>query len=98
MTPEPPPAQTIPPARAAPRGPHWVAAWWVWLRHDLPMILCLMLAATLVILPVLANPRTQIIGWYGDNVQFVYVTGWMSQALLLGESPFVDPRLNYPAI
>jgi len=96
MPPEQPPAPPIPHALVGPRGPHWGAALLAWLRHDLPIILCLMCAATLVILPVLANPRTQIIGWYGDNVQFVYVTGWMSQALLLGESPFVDPRLNYP--
>lgn len=46
--------------------------------------------------PVALAPRTTVIGWLGDNVQYVYAVGWMAQALLLGHSPFIDPRMNYP--
>jgi hypothetical protein len=55
-----------------------------------------MLLALVVIHPVVQDPRAQIIGWPGDNMQHVYITGWMGQALLQAQSPFVDPRLNYP--
>lgn len=90
--------QLMPPASppAMPALAHWRTHLLAWLRGDLPIIVCLMLAALLVLLPVLDNPRSEVIGWQGDNVQFVYITGWMGQAVLLGESPFVDPRLNFP--
>jgi hypothetical protein len=60
------------------------------------VLLWFMLLALGIMHPVLQDPQARIIGWYGDNVQHTYITGWMGQALLLGESPFVDPRLNYP--
>lgn len=60
-------------------------------------MLALALAALALCWPLLAAPRTRIIGApAGDNVQYVYMTGWAGQALLLGQSPLVDPRLNYP--
>lgn len=37
-----------------------------------------------------------MLGWPGDNVQYVYMTGWVGQSLLQGQSPFIDPHLNYP--
>jgi len=69
----------------------------VWLRRDWLVLLVYALLALALMYPVPLNPRTTIPGHvYGDNVQFVYIAGWMSQALYMGESPFVDPRLNYP--
>ncbi len=69
----------------------------VWLRRDWLVLLVYALLALALMYPVPLKPRDTIIGWtYGDNVQFVYITGWMAQALLLGQSPFIDPRLNYP--
>jgi hypothetical protein len=53
-------------------------------------------AGALAMLPVLAAPGKVIAGWLGDNVQYVYMTGWVAEALSRGISPFVDPRLNYP--
>lgn len=69
-----------------------------WLRRDWLVLIAYALLALALMYPVPLNPRTTIPGpVYGDNVQFVYIVGWMSQALYMGESPFVDPRLNYPA-
>src|SRR3712207_4255825 len=64
-------------------------------RDGLPLLL-FACAALLASYPLAFHLRTRIIGWKGDNVSYVYATGWSSQALLLGQSPFVDPRLNYP--
>jgi hypothetical protein len=46
--------------------------------------------------PVLTQPRTVVLGPPGDNIQYVYMTGWVAQALLLGRNPLVDPRLGFP--
>lgn len=64
--------------------------------RELPLLLLYGILALWVVSPVLSAPRSRIVGWAGDNVQYVYITGWMGQALLLNQSPFVDPRLNYP--
>ncbi len=67
-----------------------------WLVRDGFVLLLFAVVALASIYPVAAAPRSRIMGWMGDNVQHVYITGWMAQAILLGQSPFVDPRLNYP--
>jgi hypothetical protein len=68
-----------------------------WLARDWLPMLALALAALALCWPLLGAPRTRIIGPpVGDNVQYVYMTGWVGQSLLLGRSPLVDPRLNYP--
>ncbi|MBC8074565.1 MAG: hypothetical protein H7Y32_00690, partial [Chloroflexales bacterium] len=62
----------------------------------MPMLV-LALAALALCWPLLWAPRSRIIGPpVGDNVQYVYMTGWVGQSLLLGQSPLVDPRLNFP--
>lgn len=66
------------------------------LRRDALVLLWFVGLALLAMQPVLAQPREQILGDLGDNVHYVYMAGWSAQALLLGASPFVDPRLNYP--
>jgi hypothetical protein len=67
-----------------------------WVLRDAGVLAALLLASLAMLLPVLPDPRGHILGWPGDNVQYVYMTGWVSQSLLLGQSPFFDPRLNYP--
>jgi hypothetical protein len=54
------------------------------------------LLAVLTMLPVLPNMRTEALGGPGDTHLHIYMVGWMAQAVALGESPFVDPRTNYP--
>jgi hypothetical protein len=71
---------------------HFVAA----LRRDLVALLVFLAVAILATYPMLADPRGSLLGGLGDNVQYVYIMGWMGQALTIGQSPFVDPRLNYP--
>lgn len=67
-----------------------------WLARDLPILLLFALFALFAMYPVLPAPRSLVLGSPGDNIQHAYLTGWVAQALLLGESPFIDPRLNYP--
>jgi hypothetical protein len=68
-----------------------------WLRRDALVLLFFAALALGALHPVLLAPRTLVPGPPGDNIQHAYLTGWTAQALLLGESPFIDPRLNYPA-
>lgn len=67
-----------------------------WLRRDTLPLLFFGSIALLAMSPVLASPRTHILGLPGDNLQYAYITGWVAQALRMGASPLVDPRLNYP--
>jgi hypothetical protein len=62
--------------------------WWVWLIF--------FLAAGLAMYPVLADFNARLVGPLGDNVQYVYITGRVAEALRSGESIFSDPQLNYP--
>ncbi|HMQ35193.1 MAG TPA: hypothetical protein PKD53_31025, partial [Chloroflexaceae bacterium] len=80
------------PRPAAPARPRPAA----WLRRDAAPLATLVILALLAIAPVLPAPRSTIPGWAGDSVQYVYTVGWMARAPLLGQSPFLDPRLNYP--
>lgn len=85
-------------AASLPQRTHLIAHLWAVLRRDWLVLLAFMLLALALMYPVPLAPRNTIIAWtYGDNVQYVYITGWMAQAPLMGQSPFVDPRLNYPA-
>lgn len=67
-----------------------------WLRRDWIALLIFTLATLAVLAPIVPALRSRVVGWAGENVQYAYMTGWMAQAPLLGQSPFVDPRLNYP--
>lgn len=49
-----------------------------------------------MVYPVLAAPSSRVIGWPGDNIQHVYAAGWIAEALRVGASPFIDPRINAP--
>ncbi|NTW98299.1 MAG: DUF2079 domain-containing protein, partial [Oscillochloris sp.] len=66
------------------------------IRRDALVILWFVLLTLAVMSPVLRDPRHTVLGGQGDNVHYVYMVGWSAQALLMGESPFIDPRLNYP--
>lgn len=74
----------------------WVVRVQGWIVRDGLVVLLFALLALVVMSSVLPDPRSRIMGWEGDNIQYVYMTGWSAQALLLGHLPFVDPRLNYP--
>ncbi|MGQ9550741.1 MAG: hypothetical protein ACUVWS_19175 [Roseiflexus sp.] len=46
--------------------------------------------------PVVAAPTSMLLGWPGDNIQYVYAVGWIAEALRTGASPFIDPHINPP--
>lgn len=60
------------------------------------MVVAIFALSLIPMYATLTHPRSRIIGWGGDNIQYAYMTGWFAQAFALGENPFVDPRLNYP--
>jgi hypothetical protein len=66
------------------------------LVRDSVALLVFALAAMALMWPVLAQPRSVVLGPPGDNIQYVYMTGWVGQALLLGRNPLVDPRGGFP--
>lgn len=66
------------------------------LLRDAAALLLFAIAATAMLWPVAAAPRALVLGPPGDNIQYVYMTGWAAQALLLGRSPLTDPRLGFP--
>lgn len=67
-----------------------------WLRRGSWVLVIFAAAAALSIYPVITAVRWRVIGWSGDNVQYVYMTGRVAEALRSGQSPFTDPDLNYP--
>ncbi len=62
--------------------------WWVWVVF--------ILSAGMAMYPVLEGFNTRMVGPLGDNVQYVYITGRVAEALRSGQSIFSDPQLNYP--
>ena len=68
----------------------------IWFLRDWWVLLIFFLAAGLAMYPVLADINARLVGPLGDNVQYVYITGRVAQALRSGESIFSDPQLNYP--
>lgn len=64
--------------------------------RDYAAILLLAVAALALMHPVWSDPHRREIGWPGDNIQYTYAIGWMGQAIVTGQSPFVDPRINPP--
>jgi|GEM_PF-1418754 len=71
--------------------------WRLFYRGDAPAWLVLGLAGAGAIYPVLAAPLQRVIGYAGDNLQYLYILGWIAKALRTGGSLLVDPRLNFPA-
>jgi hypothetical protein len=68
-----------------------------WVARDGWAIALFGIAAMLAMYPVMTSFSKQILGWPGgDNVQYVYMTGWVAKALANSQSPLVDPHLNYP--
>lgn len=59
-------------------------------------VVVLLIAALLMMYPVINSPGATLIGWPGDNVQHVYAVGWIAEALRAGKSPFHDPLINTP--
>ena len=67
-----------------------------WLLRDWWVMVILILFAGLAMSPVLEKFDTRLMGPLGDNVQYVYLTGRVAEALRNGQSIFSDPQLNYP--
>ena len=71
--------------------------WLPLLKRDVLVIVWYLLVSGLAVYPILPNPRNLVLGALdGDSVHYAYMAGWTAQALLIGKSPFIDPRLNYP--
>ena len=67
-----------------------------WLDRDGWVMLFFILLACMAMYPVLGNFGSQLIGPPGDNVQYVYLTGRVAEAIRSWQSIFSDPQLNYP--
>jgi hypothetical protein len=61
------------------------------------LVVAIFICTTVVMMyAVLESPTSLLLGWAGDNIQYVYAAGWIAEALRTGASPFVDPRINPP--
>ncbi|MDQ5825078.1 MAG: hypothetical protein M3441_12860 [Chloroflexota bacterium] len=69
-----------------------------WLRRDWLALLIFTTLSLVAIYPVLPDISSLVVGFLGDNVLYTYTTGWVGKSLTVGESPFVDPHLNYPGV
>jgi hypothetical protein len=67
-----------------------------WIFRDWLVFAILFLFAGLAMYPLLGSFDTSIIGWLADNVQYVYITGRVAEAIRSGQSIFSDPQLNFP--
>lgn len=63
-------------------------------QSPIPAAVLLLLLTLATLRAVLPAPAGLILGWRGDNVQYVYAAGAIAEAVAAGRSPFVDPRLN----
>lgn len=66
------------------------------LRRDALVLVWYLLLALFAVRPIIPDPRNTILGDLGDGTHYVYMAGWSAQALFMGQSPLLDPRLNYP--
>jgi hypothetical protein len=66
-------------------------------KSDAPVWLLFLTASASAVYPVFAAPMQRVVGWAGDNIQYMYMLGWIAKALRIGASPFIDPHLNFPA-
>jgi len=67
-----------------------------WFHRDWWVLLFFIIFACMAMYPVLGSFGTQMIGPLGDNVQYVYITGRVAEAIRSWQSIFSDPQLNYP--
>jgi len=67
-----------------------------WFQRDSFALGLFCLLAIITMYPVMMALDNQVLGWSGDNKQYVYIIGHTAEALSQGHSPFIDPRLNYP--
>jgi hypothetical protein len=69
-----------------------------WIARDGSALVLFCMAASAAMYPVMSSPSIRVIGWLGDNVQYIYMTGWVAEALRTFQSFLVDPHLNYPDV
>ncbi len=67
-----------------------------WFFRDWLVLAILVLFASLAMYPVFGDFDSRLIGPPGDNIQYVYITGRVAEAIRSGQSIFSDPQLNYP--
>ena len=53
-------------------------------------------ATILMTWPLAAHMSSAVIGWKGDNLYYVWLLGWVKNALSAGQNPLVVPFLNFP--
>lgn len=82
--------------RASPRLRGWLHSLKSWFLRDWWVWAIFFLAGGLAMYPVLGDFNARLVGPLGDNVQYVYITGRVAEALRAGQSIFSDPQLNYP--
>ncbi|UCD42955.1 MAG: hypothetical protein JSV69_04960, partial [Chloroflexota bacterium] len=82
--------------RASPRLRGWLHSLKSWFLRDWWVWAIFFLAGGLAMYPVLVDFNARLVGPLGDNVQYVYITGRVAEALRAGQSIFSDPQLNYP--
>jgi hypothetical protein len=80
----------------SPKFRRWGHSLKSWFLRDWWVLLIFFFAASLAMYPVLGDFNARMIGPLGDNVQYVYITGRVAEALRSGGSIFRDPQLNYP--
>jgi hypothetical protein len=66
------------------------------LSHDGGPLLFFAGVALLLMAPLWGRWNTHFYGPFWDNTEYIYMAGWMARALASGQSPFFDPRLNFP--
>lgn len=67
-----------------------------WLTRDGPALLVFAVASLGIMYPVVPAMGSRELGGLGDNALYTYMIGWTAQAPLVHQSPFIDPRANYP--
>jgi hypothetical protein len=80
----------------SPQFQAWFRSLKGWFLRDWWVLLIFALTAGLAMYPVWGDFNARIVGPLGDNVQYIYLTGRVAEALRSGGSIFSDPQLNYP--
>jgi len=71
--------------KASPILSNWFRALKTWFLRDWWVLLVFVLAAGLAMYPVLEDFNARMVGPLGDNVQYVYISGRVAEALRSGQ-------------
>jgi len=56
------------------------------IKSDAPVWLLFLAMSAWAVYPVLASPMQRVVGWAGDNIQYMYMLGWVAKALRTSSS------------